>query len=216
MTHASVSRVGGALVVALLAGGCSPKNGGADEEGNCPAFQVCGGVPDGSWTLESACFDAAVSTAFSARWPQAACRDSIKAGTLTVTGAMTLAGGSLTWNLTTTQTWRGVYSIACMSEMQGSPVTQADRITCALQQGWLEQPGIFSTVSCSGVDQTCDCSMTYSGTNTTTAPYTIQEATLSFSDGTPPADFCADQDTLLWRQADTISGLPVKMAAHRT
>ncbi|MBN1608426.1 MAG: hypothetical protein JW940_17475 [Polyangiaceae bacterium] len=215
MTYADVSRVGWVVVVALLAGGCSPKHGGADEEDKCPSFTVCGGIPDGNWQLDYACFDAEVSGAFGTRWPHPSCRDAIKAGTLTMTGTLSFAGGSLTWNVTTSQTWRGVYSTACMSEMQGAPVSEVDKVQCLVQQGWLDSPGIFSSVSCGVLDQSCDCSMSYSGTNTSTVPHTIQEATISFADGTPSAEFCADKDTLLLRQADSVSGLPVNSGAHR-
>jgi hypothetical protein len=214
MTYGSVSRVDWMLFVALLVGGCSPKSGTGDAPA-CPSFKACGGLPDGSWQLDSVCLDADVSGAFSAQWPQPSCRNAITSSTLSMTGTLTFASGSSTWNVTTSQTWRGIYSIACMSEIQGAPVAEADRTQCYVQQGWLAKPGIFSSVECAILDQNCDCNMSYSGTNTSTVPYTIQEATLSFSDATPPAAFCADGDTLMLRQADSLSGLPLIIDAHR-
>jgi hypothetical protein len=213
MMHGRVSKVGWVLFVVLLAAGCSSKGG--EEDGACLSFKVCGGTPDGSWQLDSVCIDAEVSGAFGAQWPQTSCRDAIKSNNISMTGTLTFASGSATWNVTTSENWRGIYSIPCMSDIQGASVTQADRTQCLIQQGWLESPGLFSSVTCTILDENCDCSMSYSGTNTSTAPYTIQEATIVFSDGTPPADFCAKNDSLVLRQADPLSGLPLIIVAHR-
>lgn len=214
MTHGRVNTVGWVLFVALLAGGCSSK-GGAEDEGSCTVFKVCGGLPDGSWQLDSVCIDADVSGAFSTLWPQTSCHDAIKSNNVSMTGTLTFAGGSATWNVRTSETWRGIYSIPCMSEIQEATVTQVDRVQCLVQKGWLDSPGIFSSVECAILDENCDCNMSYSGTNTNSAPYTIQESTIVFTDGMPPAEFCTKNDSLVLRQADPLSGLPLIIVTHR-
>jgi hypothetical protein len=214
MTHGSRTRVGWVLSIALLTGSCSSK-GGDEDIGRCPAFKVCGGVPDGSWQIDSACIDSDLAAAFSARWSQPSCQGAVKSNTLSMGGTLTVANGSWSWNVTTDETWRAIYDIACINAMNGSNVVEVDKTQCYVQQARLDQPGIFSSVACSALNQTCECHMTYDATNTNAVAYTIQEATIVFLDGAPPADYCTKNDALALRQADATSGLPVIINAHR-
>jgi hypothetical protein len=166
----------------------------------CPFSGACGGSIDGTWEYDQACTRP--------QQPQ-----SIPCGNATpillqtsvgVGGTITVAQGRYTSNQTVTVKATAFFTPACLAAVNQATVVYAD---CAAVQAALRQDQAAEWVCGGTLAQGCSCTVdtVNESSEMGTAVVTGQQVTFTEDGaGTPgsPADFCAQTETLVLRDAD--------------
>jgi hypothetical protein len=200
------------LAAACLAGcssaapdGASPAHDGtAGSTSNaavrCDGASPCGGSLDGSWQIDSTCFEGDLAAVLNSYQP-AACATAFRSATVAMNGTVAYANGTENLNGALNLDLVATYTSDCINVLTGSAAT-LDAATCAVFRPSLPQPNApmvdVVSGSCSLSNTGCDCaaSMSMAPRSFVTAAYTISGSRFVYKDAPGFTDYCVSGTTL--------------------
>lgn len=198
-------------------GGSGAGVGGAtstNETASCTGVAPCGGVLDGTWQIDSSCTDGNLAAQINAGLP-AECSSMCESATISQSGTVTFANGVETPNVSTQVVLIQLYTSACLSAIDGAPITMTDSICSALQVS-STSGGTTTNATCSFSGGACLC-VTISQSQTS-APigYSASGTSITYSNGDSPTDYCVSGSQLTESQAfGTSAEVIVGLTLHR-
>jgi hypothetical protein len=176
-------------VLPMVGVGCG---GGSGKGGVCIGLDPCGGDIEGTWAIDSLCIqgDVIASVTASMNMP-AACNGALKDFTFeNPTGTVSYAGGYESANVTVATSVEMDINSACASALSGTPVT-VDATLCSLLQGnLLGSNSPYSGATCTFGSGACQCALQGEEASTDVTGYTVSGHTITYTDGSAPADYC--------------------------
>jgi hypothetical protein len=166
----------------------------------CPAAGACGGSLDGTWKYTNSCLKATESDVAQCGTAGAVkMRQEYQVG-----GTVTIAQGRYTTQQMITASATLFYTPACLAEIRGAGVPNADCAT--LQEAWRKQNPAAVWVCAGTLEQGCSCLLTQTLAGTSMGAVVITGQQVAFNeDGKPakmPSDFCVKGSNLTVRDAD--------------
>jgi hypothetical protein len=164
--------------------------GGSNPFAMCPeSYAACGGDPSGAWKVESACGESNPAETLDVVSPKStSCADTVKSGTIGISGTITYGAGTVTYDLT--RTWSGtlVYSQACLLDyFQGIPDDGRPHNCSTLG----DLPVTHTDFTCAMSGESCVCSYSGTATEQSSLSYLVSGSTISEDGPTSRSyDFC--------------------------
>lgn len=189
------------VVIGVAAWGCDSSNSTTGGAATCGSTAPCGGSVDGTWKLDNVCTEGDLTGALESSLALPTdCSGAVRSATIvSAIGTIAFANGMQTDDITTTLQGTAVVSSACVAAELGSTITLNDSV-CALVQARMAGTTGISNPTCSFGSGNCNCSMTYTSSNTTPKTYTVSGTSITYTNGDAPTDYCVSGTTLTARQ----------------
>jgi hypothetical protein len=203
---------------ALFQLGCGSGGGGGSIPTCSASFQGCGGDLTGKWAIDGICLEGDIRSAMSNSEVPAECSDMIKDVSTQMSGTVEFNNGTQTSDVTSSMEMTFKISSSCFSAMSGTSMSMTKEM-CDLMGSSMKpdaEDGGTATAKCSFSGGSCNCTMTTSGRDQTSTPYTISGNT--FTNEGDTVEYCVSGKTLNTRQrssSDSSSGMGSQIKFHK-